>query len=90
MLERIRAFEKELDENHEVGLKLAAFGTAVTLVVTDIAFTEPNTLVFYGLMDGNRATLVQHMTQLNLLLVAVPKSEPERPPRRIGFALPEE
>ena len=43
-------------------------------------------IVFYGeLEDGSRVELVQHLSQLNLLLVAVKRSNPEEPRRVIGF-----
>ena len=31
-----------------------------------------------------------HMSQLNFLLMAVEKPDPNAPPRRIGFAVPNE
>ena len=43
-------------------------------------------IVFYGeLEDGSRVELVQHLSQLNLLLVAVKRTNPEEPRRVIGF-----
>lgn len=90
IMDRIKEFEDDLDDDHEVGMRLATFGAAITMAVTDIGYSNPNTLVFYGYVDGKRATLLQHMSQMNFLLVAVPKPEPEKPPRRIGFSLNEE
>ena len=37
--------------------------------------------------DGLRTQLIQHVSQLNVLLRAVPKEQPEDPPRRIGFQM---
>ena len=44
-------------------------------------------IVFYGeLSDGSAVELVQHLSQLNLLLVAVPRQDDIQKPRRvIGF-----
>ena len=43
-------------------------------------------IVFYGeLEDGSRVELLQHLSQLNLLLVAVKRPHPEEPRRVIGF-----
>ena len=38
---------------------------------------------------GRPIRLVQHYTQLNVLLTAMPKPKPEEPARRIGFQLQE-
>ena len=86
ILERIKEFEEELDDEHEVAIMLASFGQSITMSVIDIGYSNPSTLVFYGYVSNQRATLIQHMSQLNFLLVAVKKSDPEKPPRRIGFA----
>jgi len=85
IMKRIKEFEDELDDEHEVSVKLASFGQSITMAVTDIGYSNPSTLVFYGLVGGQRATLIQHMSQLNFLLLATPKEDPQKPPRRIGF-----
>lgn len=90
IMERIKEFEDNLDNDHEVAIKLASFGQSITLSVTDIGYSNPSTLVFYGYIGDQFATLIQHMSQLNFLLLAVKKPEPEKPPRRIGFAVPSE
>lgn len=90
IMERIKEFEDDLDNDHEVAISLASFGTNITMAVTDVGYSNPSTLVFYGYVGDQRATLVQHLSQLNFLLLAVKKADPEKPPRRIGFAAPTE
>lgn len=90
ILEQIKGFEDGLDDEHEVAVKLASFGQALTLSVTDIGYSNPSTLIFHGYVGDQPATLIQHMSQLNFLLVAVKKSDPEKPPRRIGFSVGQE
>lgn len=90
VMKRIAQFEKELDNEHEVGLKLASFGQSITMSVTSIGYSNPSTLVFRGFVGDQPATLIQHISQLNFLLLAVKKADPEKPPRRIGFAPPNE
>jgi len=90
ILKRIKQFEDSLDEEHEIALKLASFGQSVTLSVTGVGYSNPSTLVFYGYVNDQPATLIQHVSQLNFLLLAVKKADPERPPRRIGFVAPTE
>ena len=88
IMEQIKNFENDLDDNHEVSLLLTSFGQSITLAVTNIGYFNPTTLIFYGFVKGQRATLIQHISQLNFLLLAVEKSDPAKPPRRIGFVPP--
>lgn len=89
IMERIKEFEDSLDNEHEVAAKLSAFGTNITMVITEISYSNPKTLVFYGYVSGQYATLIQNVSQLNFLLLAVKKADPEKPPHRIvGFAPP--
>ncbi len=90
VMKRIKEFEDSLDYDHEVAIMLASFGQSITMTVTEIRYSNPSTLVFHGLVDGKPATLIQHMNQLNFLLRSVEKSSPEKPPFRMGFALPTE
>ena len=90
IMDSIRKFEANLDEEHEIALKLAAFGRDVTLAVTDIGYANPSTLIFSGFVCGQPASLIQHIPQLNFPLMSVPKHAPEKPPRRIGFETPRE
>ncbi len=87
IVERIKEFEEALDDEHEVALRLASFGQSITLAVTDIGYSNPSTLVFHGFVGEQHATLIQHMSQLNFLLLAAKKADPTKPARRIGFAL---
>ena len=90
VLKRIKEFEESLDDDHEVALKLASFGQSVTMNVTGLGYSNPSTLVFHGYVGGQSATLIQHLSQLNFLLLSVKKADPAMPPRRIGFAAPSE
>lgn len=90
ILDRIKEFEDQLDDDHEVAVKLASFGQSITMSVVEIGYSNPSTLVFYGFVGEQPAELIQHINQLNFLLLAVPKKNPEKPPRRIGFDTPSE
>lgn len=87
--ERIKEFQDSLDEDHEVAVQLASFGQSITLSVTDIGYSNPSTLVFHGYIGEQHATLIQHLSQLNFLLLSVRKADPEKPARRIGFSMEE-
>lgn len=87
IIEQIRDFEESLDENHEVGLKLASFGSSITMLVTEIGYQNPDLLYFYGSINGTESQLIQHMSQLNFLLTSVEREDKSVPARRIGFSL---
>lgn len=86
VMEAIKDFESDLDEEHEVSVKLASFGQSVTMAVTEIGYHNPDVLIFYGYVNDSRSQLVQHVSQLSFLLMSVQKVDPTAPPRRIGFA----
>jgi hypothetical protein len=82
----IKAFEDDLDEEHEIGARLVNFGTNVTIHIIDVGYWGPDIIKFYGFdASGSKVELIQHVSQLSMLLVAVRKVHES--PRRIGFAL---
>ncbi|WP_435257448.1 DUF6173 family protein [Thioclava sp. FR2] len=83
----IRNFEEQLDSAEEVAMGFAG-GDAGVLQIEGVGFFEPDILTFYGYdEDGLKTQLIQHVSQLNVVLRAIPKLEPEEPARRIGFQL---
>lgn len=86
IMDSIRAFQDNLDNDHEVAVQLASFGHSVTMNVAEVGYKNPNILIFYGYIGNDWAELIQNMSQLNFLLIAVKKAIPNKPPRRIGFA----
>lgn len=85
--ENIKDFESELDDEHEIALKLTSFGQSILLNVTGIGYSNPSIIHFYGYVNGQKSHLIQHVSQLSFLMIATPKAEPEKPPRRIGFSM---
>ena len=84
------AFEESLDERHEVGARLVTFGNAVSFQVQQIGYAPPNLISFDGVTEeGARVRLVQHVTQLSVLFIAMPIKE-DKVKRPIGFVLPDE
>jgi hypothetical protein len=85
----IRNFEAQLNHAEEVAVGFAG-GEAGILRIEGLGYVDPDILTFYGRNEeGARTQLVQHVTQLSVILRAVPKRIPEEPARRIGFRLPE-
>lgn len=85
IMEQIHSFEKELDDDHEIALKLASFGSSTTMIVTDVGCQNPDMLYFYGFVNGKEARLIQHTSQLNFLITSVERQDKSKPARRIGF-----
>lgn len=85
IIEQIHDFEEDLDDDHEIALKLASFGTSVTMIVTSIGYQNPDMLYFYGFVNGKDAQLIQHVSQLNFLITSVEREDKSKPARRIGF-----
>lgn len=85
--EEIQNFQANLDDEYEVALQLTNFGQSITLLVTDIGFQNPCLIYYYGEVKGRQCQLIQHTSQINFLLMAVPKADPLKPARRmkIGF-----
>ena len=79
-------FQRNLDDEHDVGLMLTNFGNTVLMNVTSIGYEKSVLMIFKGYVEGREATLIQHVSQLNFLLTSVPK-EPDVPKRRIGFSV---
>ena len=88
LVQYIRNFEAQLDSDHEVAMGFAGSEAGV-LRIEGLGYYDPDILTFYGRDDeGMKTQLVQHVTQLSVILRAVPKETPEVPARRIGFHLP--
>lgn len=80
----INDFQGELDSDHEVGARLVNFGSEIRFHIQDVGYTAPTLITFTGVLEnGDRVQLVQHVSQLSVLLIAVAKREEK--PYRIGF-----
>ncbi len=83
----IKNFEEQLDNDHEVGMGFVG-GDAGVIRIEGLGFYEPDLITFYGSdMTGAKTQLVQHVSQLNVMLRAAPKHIDQAEPNRIGFRL---
>lgn len=83
----IRNFEEQLDNAHEVAMGFTG-GDAGVLRIKGIGYFDPDIVTFYGSdASGARTQLIQHVSQLNVMLRALPKPKADSPPTRIGFRL---
>lgn len=84
----IREFEGNMDATHEVGARMVSFGDTVQFHIVDMGYWNPDIITFDGLDEGGRRMkLIQSVSQLNVLLIAMPKRAEHDEPRRIGFVL---
>ncbi|OCX66890.1 hypothetical protein BFP70_03415 [Thioclava sp. SK-1] len=83
----IQNFEQSLQADEEVALGLTGSNAGV-LKIEGIGYFAPDILTFYGTnQSGARTQLIQHVSQLDVALVAMPKPVDAPAPRRIGFRL---
>lgn len=83
----IQNFEEQLDDAHEVAIGLTGGSTGV-LKIEGVGYFEPDIITFYGTdLSGARTQLVQHVSQLNVTLRALPKADGAPEAKRIGFRL---
>ena len=86
LIKRVQAFEAELDQEHEVGMRLVSFGKSTEFSVSRIGYLDPNLIWFQGnLADKSAVELIQHISQISFMLIKLrrqPSAEPRCP---IGF-----
>ncbi|MBC9246960.1 hypothetical protein H4P12_09575 [Paracoccus sp. 11-3] len=85
ILGRVKQFQAEMPDEHELGLQLPDLGGGHALHVRGMGFKNPNIIEFYGMLDGERqVAIIQHISQLNFMMIAVPPPADQKP-YRIGF-----
>lgn len=83
----IQNFEKTLDNEHEVAMGFAGDSSGV-IKIEGMGYYDPDIITFYGSdVTGAKTQLVQHVTQLSVMLRALPKQVEQAEPTRIGFRL---
>ncbi|MCP3970639.1 MAG: hypothetical protein GY717_10055 [Rhodobacteraceae bacterium] len=83
----IKNFEEQLDNEHEVAMGFTGTDAGV-IMIEGVGFFDPDIVTFYGTdPEGTKTQLIQHVSQLNVLLRALPKTQADDAPRRIGFRL---
>lgn len=82
----IESFEGQLDGDHEVAMGFTGSDSGV-MRIEGMGFFAPDILTFYGCDEmGIKTQMIQHVSQLNVTLRALPKL-PDQPAQRIGFRL---
>ena len=83
----IKNFEEQLDDSQEVAMGFTG-GEAGVLRIEGLGYFAPDIVTFYGTdEEGTRTQLIQHVSQLNVMLRALPRGDGREEPARIGFRL---
>jgi hypothetical protein len=83
----IADFDASLDQQHEVGVRLVSFGQSLVFHLQDMGYWNPSLLFFIGVTDdGNPVQLIQHVSQISVLLMKLPRRDTSKPKQPFGFA----
>ncbi len=86
LIKWINDFDSSLDLDYEVGIRLVSFGQEVTFHLSDIGYWNPSLISFSGYTEeGDPVELIQHVTQISILLKKMKRADPTIPKRPIGF-----
>lgn len=86
----IQNFEKQLDNEHEVAMGFTG-GDAGVIRIEGMGYFDPDLVTYFGSdPTGAKTQLIQHVSQLNVMLRALPKNIDQPEPNRIGFRLAKE
>ncbi|MEO0866592.1 MAG: DUF6173 family protein, partial [Pseudomonadota bacterium] len=76
-----------LDNEHEIAMGFTGAEAGI-MRIEGVGFFDPDIVTFYGSDPaGTKTQLIQHVTQLNVILRALPKAVEKAEPTRIGFRL---
>lgn len=86
LYQEIINYQSNLLDTEDVALSIVKFNESITLLVDSIGYIGYN-LVRFGGKDssGKPLELIQHVSQLNFLLMVVQKPDSEISKRKIGF-----
>ena len=86
LTEWINAFDATLNNTDEVGVRLVNFGEAISFHLRGMSYYNPSLIMFTGELDnGSQVELIQHVTQISILLMKLPRKKPNEPKQPIGF-----
>jgi hypothetical protein len=74
LLNELNDYKATLPPEREVAVMLASFGSAVKIRVERVGYKNPQMIILTGILDGDNSEvrLVQHDSQLNILLMSLP------------------
>jgi hypothetical protein len=82
----INTFEASLADDEQAGGYIMLYGKQHAFEIESVAYRDMFMIIFCGtLPSGERVKLLQNMSQLNLMLVAVKRNNLNEPRRQLGF-----
>jgi hypothetical protein len=88
LISMINDFHEKLDNEHEVGVRLVSFGQKITFHIESIGYWNPSLIRFNGFTeDGMPVELIQHVSQISIVLIKMKRKDPDKPKRPIGFSI---
>jgi Family of unknown function (DUF6173) len=82
----INQFNGELDQEHDIGVRLVSFGQTMVFHLKGMGYSNPSLIHFLGTTeDGNPVKLIQHVSQISVLLMAMKRADPSKPKEPLGF-----
>lgn len=85
LVQKIDNFEKNFMLEVNDCNKYVLYGNE-PVIVEKISYQNPDMIIFSGTTaDGGAVQIIQHISQLNLLLIATPRRNNEEQSRKIGF-----
>ena len=86
LIKWINDFDATLDTDHEVGVRLVSFGQTVVFHLNDISYWNPSLISFQGVSEnGEPVELIQHVSQISILLMKLKRLDTSQPKKKIGF-----
>lgn len=86
LYQEITDYQASLPNTEDVAMSIVQFNQSTTILVESIGYIGYNLVRFVGKDNsGKPLELIQHISQLNFLLMVVPKPEKEPEKRKIGF-----
>jgi hypothetical protein len=90
LIQWINDFHRSLDDQFEVGARLVNFGQTITFHIENIeniGYWNPSLISFTGQTeDGEPVELIQHVSQISILLMKMKRKDMQHPKKPIGFA----
>lgn len=87
LIEWINDFHLSLDDEFEVGARLVNFGQTITFHIENIGYWNPSLISFTGQTEnGEPVELIQHVSQISILLMKMKRKDMQQPKKPIGFA----
>jgi hypothetical protein len=91
LIDMINCFNFDLDEKSEVGLELCNFSENITMNIKKINYFNPSLIIFDGIdiSSNSSVRIIQHTSQINVLLKVLPRVNTDEPKQPIGFRMEE-